>query len=325
MDERALRAANLLVGNEEGAAGLEATAEGPALLARADLAIAVVGADMGVRVDGRLIPSGTTVAVRRGQLLEMGRARRGLRAYLAVAGGVDVPLLLGSRSTCLPAAFGGFDGRALRAGDRVKIGPAGWPVSALEGRSLPPGWWVAEAETIAVRVVLGPQDERFTPKGIETFFGSAYRILPHMDRMGIRLEGPPIALRAEADIISDSVPLGSIQVPADGQPIILLADRQTTGGYAKIGVVVKEDVSRLAQATPDQWVRFRQVSLAEAHAALRAYEARYRALRHAWQAREARSTYILSMAGKAYQVEVAGTGAIYRVRLRERKGTGGQP
>ena len=317
MDQTALRAANLLVGNEEGAAGLEATGDGPALRALADLTVAVAGAEIELLLDGRPIESSATMVVLRGQLLELGRARRGLRAYLAIAGGIDVPLTLGSRSTCLPAAFGGFHGRPLRQGDCLAVGPAPRRPVALTGRSLPPEWWQRAGEVLTLRVILGPQDHRFTPEGIQTFLTGEYRMMPETDRMGARLQGRPIAHRLGADIISDSIPLGAVQVPADGQPIILLADRQTTGGYTKIAVVVSEDVSRLAQVTPGQVVRFRQVSVAEAHAGLRAYEAKFQALQQAWQRRGEGRSYALRTGGRSYQVVVEEGIGTYTVSLEE--------
>ncbi len=317
MDQTALRVANLLVGNEEGAAGLEATGEGPALRALADLTVAIAGAEMEPLLDGMPIEAGVTVGVRRGQLLELGRARGGLRAYLAISGGIDVPLLLGSRSTCLPAAFGGFHGRPLRRGDLLPIGPAPRRPAELKGRSLPREWWHRVGEVLTLQVILGPQDDRFTAEGIQTFLTGEYRLKPEMDRMGARLQGPPIAHRFGADIISDSIPLGAVQVPADGQPIILLADRQTTGGYTKIAVVLSEDVSRLAQATTGQVVRFRRVSVAEAHAGLRAYEARFQALQQAWRRRGERRIYALQGGGRSYQVGVEEGIGTYYVTLEE--------
>ena len=162
-----------------------------------------------------------------------------------------------------------------------------------------------------------PQDDRFTPEGIRTFFTGTYRLMPEMDRMGLRLQGPPIGHRSGAGILSDSIPLGAIQVPADGQPIVLLADRQTTGGYAKIGVVLREDVSRLAQATPGQTVRFRQVSMEEAQTSLRQYEARFQALHRAWQHGAERSHYTLQLGHRSYRVGVENAEGTYRVNVQE--------
>jgi len=322
MDRTALRAANLLLDNEEGLAGLEATAEGPTLRALLDLVVAIVGADMQPLVDGRPVECGTAICIRSGQILELQRARRGLRAYLAIAGGIDVPVMLGSRSTCIPAAFGGVQGRALCQGDRLPIGLAGRQPMALSGRRLPSGWVEPIGEVLTVRVVLGPQGNQFTPEGIRTFLSGAYRLTPQMDRMGARLQGPPIAHRSGADIISDSTPLGAVQVPPDGQPMILLADRQTTGGYTKIAVVVQEDIFRLGQATPGQVIRFRQISVSEACDALRAYEGRFDALRRAWQSLLGeRGSYSLSLGARSYQVGVEGGRGTYRVSLKgaERK------
>ena len=316
MDQTALRVANLLVGNAEGAAGIEATGEGPALRALADSVVAIVGADMEPLIDGRPVEWGVPTVLRSGQVLELGPARRGLRTYLAVAGGIDVPLMLESRSTCLPAAFGGFHGRALRRRDLLAVGAAGRSLP-IKGRRLPQGWIGPLGETLAVRVTLGPQDDRFTPEGIHTFLTETYRLTPEIDRMGMRLQGPPIHHGSGADTISDSIPLGAIQVPADGQPIILLADRQTTGGYAKIAVVLREDVDRLAQATPGQVVRFRQVSLEDAQASLMKYEAKFQALQQAWQREGTHAPYILRLKGRSYRAGVEGGEGMYRITVEE--------
>jgi len=327
MDQTALRAANLLVGNEEGAAGLEATGEGPALRALADSVVAIVGPDMEPLIEGRPVECGAATEIRSGQLLELGRVRRGLRAYLAVGGGIDVPLMLGSRSTCLPAAFGGFHGRALRGGDILAVGAAATRPAGIKGRRLPRGWLGPLGEALTLRVTLGPQDDRFTPEGIRTFLTGTYRLMPEMDRMGVRLQGPPILHRSGADVISDSIPLGAVQVPADGQPIILLADRQTTGGYAKIAVVLKEDVYRLAQTTPGQVVHFRQMSVEEAQAGLWRYEARFQALQQAWQGEGEHPNYILQHKNRSYRVGVEGGEGTYRVSVQkqaDRKREGGE-
>lgn len=168
-----------------------------------------------------------------------------------------------------------------------------------------------------LRVILGPQDDRFTPEGIRTFLTEAYRLKPEMDRMGVRLEGRPIAHLAGADIISDSIPWGAVQVPADGQPIVLLADRQTTGGYAKIAVILREDAYRLAQATPGQRVRFRRISLADARDAWKAHEAQFGALGRAWEHSRERRQYGLALGGRSYRVAVEEWKGGYRVSLGE--------
>ncbi|MBZ0168174.1 MAG: biotin-dependent carboxyltransferase family protein [Kofleriaceae bacterium] len=316
MDQTALRAANLLLDNGEGFAGLEATADGPALRALTDVVVAIVGADMGPLVDGQPVACGTAIRIRRGKMLEFQRARRGLRAYLAVAGGIDVPVMLGSRSTCLPAAFGGFQGRAVRQGDRLPLGFVGHQPQAVSGRRLPSGWLEPIGEVLTVRVVLGLQEDRFTPDGIRAFLSELYRFTPQMDRMGARLQGPPIAHRSSADIVSDSTPLGAVQVAADGQPMILLADHQTTGGYTKIAVLVQEDVFRLGQAVPGQIVRFRHISLSEACAVRKTYHERFDALRRVWQSRPGvPDRYRLRLGAGSYRVGVEDGSATYRVSV----------
>src|SRR5574337_1324646 len=316
MDRTALRAANLLLDNEEDLAGLEATGEGPTLRTLTDLTVAIVGADMQPLLDGQPIECGTAIAIRSGHTLELRQARRGLRAYLAVAGGIDVAVILGSRSTCLPAAFGGLQGRAVREGDRLSIGPVRRQQVVTRGRRLPSRWLESTGGILTVRVVLGPQADRFTSEGIHTFVSEPYRVTPQMDRVGIRLHGPPIGHRSGADIISDSTPLGAIQVPPDGQPTVLLADRQTTGGYTKIAVIVQEDIFRLGQVMPGQIVRFRPISVSEARAALRAYEEKFDALRRAWQSVPAdRSSYRLRLGAGSYRIGVEGGEGTYQATL----------
>lgn len=269
MDFLALWVANRLVGNPPGAAGLEITLAGPVLAATEPCLVAVTGADLTFQVDGREMPMGMSVFVRRGSVISFGGRRRGCRAYLAVAGGIEVPPVLGSRSTYLPGRFGGLDGRALRPGDRLPIGPVSGHLPERAGRRPPPHLIPAWDESPTVRAVPGPQDDHFPPEGLETFFGAEYRILPTSDRMGYRLEGPPVAcLRAE--IISDGVPPGAVQIPPDGQPLVMMADHQTTGGYPKIATVITADLSLLAQCVPgESRVRFRAVTVSEAQRAYR--------------------------------------------------------
>ena len=263
VDEIALRVANLLVGNPEGAAALEVTALGPKLRFLADAVVAFTGAEIEGDLDGRPLPGYTSLQVRAGQILDVRACTRGLRSYLAIAGGVDVPVLLASRSTCLVASFGGFRGRALMIGDVLTVGPSPSSSDILE-RRVPDAWRGRQAGPVTLRVVLGPQDDAFTEEGRRTFLESIYRVTPHADRMGYRLEGPVIAHKGSADILSDWVPLGAVQVPGDGKPIILLADRQTTGGYPKIATVIKPDLGLVAQLRSGDVLAFRAVCVAEA-------------------------------------------------------------
>jgi biotin-dependent carboxylase-like uncharacterized protein len=268
MDRTAFVVANRLVGNADGAAGLEMTVKGPRLEARAAALVAVTGADMGFAVNGREAPSWTAVRVHPGDVLGFRMATAGCRAYLAIAGGISVPPALGSRATYLRGRLGGLAGRALQKGDAL---PVGTPASAArEGRTVPAGRRPAYPPEVECRVLLGPQADRFTPEGIAAFLAGAYEVTPHADRMGYRLKGPPIVHARGHDIVSDGIPLGGIQVPGEGQPIVLLVDRQTTGGYTKIATVASVDIGRIGQTRPGHRVRFRRVELAEAHAALRA-------------------------------------------------------
>lgn len=264
VDAIALRVANVLVGNPQGAAALEMTALGPELRFAADAVMALTGAEVEASLDGGPVLSYQSFLVRAGQVLDVRSCTRGLRAYLAVAGGIDAPVLLGSRSTCLVARFGGFLGRALLAGDVLRVGSPPGPLQDLAGRQVPEEWRPRHGLPVTARVVLGPQEDAFTEEGRRTFLESEYRVTPYADRMGYRLDGPGIAHRNSADIISDWIPLGGVQVPGDGKPIILLADRQTTGGYPKIATVVGPDIGRVAQLRPGDALSFRAVSVAQA-------------------------------------------------------------
>ncbi len=269
MDFFALRVANGLVGNPPGAAGLEITLVGPVLAATEPCLIAVTGADLTFQVDGREMPMWMSVFVRRGSVISFGGRRRGCRAYLAIAGGIEVPPILGSRSTYLPGRFGGLDGRSLQPGDRLPIGPVSGHLPEQAGRRSPPHLIPAWDDSPTVRVVPGPQDDHFIPEGLETFFRSEYQILPTSDRMGYRLEGLPVAHR-RAEIISDGVPPGAVQIPPDGQPLVMMVDHQTTGGYPKIATVITADLPLLAQCVPgESRVRFRAVRVSEAQHAYR--------------------------------------------------------
>jgi KipI family sensor histidine kinase inhibitor len=266
MDAFALRIANLLVGNLEGAAALELTITGPQLLFLDNAVIAVAGADMQPRVDHLAAPTWQAFSVSKDAVLSFRGLRAGARAYLAIAGGIDVPVVLRSRSTYLRSHFGGFEGRALRPGDRLSRGAV---PETIEARQMPTSWLPTYLASHRVRVVLGPQDAAFTSRGVQTLLSSAYTIGSQSDRMGYRLEGPRIEHRTGADIVSDGTPAGAVQVAGDGMPLLLLADRGTTGGYAKIATIISVDLPRLAQSQPGDRVFFDAVSVSEAHDALR--------------------------------------------------------
>jgi antagonist of KipI len=269
MDSYALMVANLLVGNSEGDACLEITVLGPRLRILGDTLIAITGADLSPALNNNPLPMWEAVKVCYGDTISFGYPKRGCRSYLAVAGGIDVPEVMGSRSTYIKSRLGGLEGRSLRPVDRLRSGATRVAFSA---RKLPSQYIFEYTAENELRVILGPQDDYFTERGIQTFLHSEYRISVQADRMGYRLEGPPIEHKAGADIVSDGVPPGAVQVPGDGLPIILLADRQTTGGYVKIATVSTIDLTKLAQAKPGDRVRFLRVTEEESYQLLIEYD-----------------------------------------------------
>jgi antagonist of KipI len=266
MDRRAFVVANRLVGNDDTAAGLECTYMGPRFEVDRPCAIAVTGAPALVTVNKELAPGWTTIVLRPGDQVRIGAPKAGVFSYVAFAGGIDVPVVLGSRATYVRGRLGGLEGRALRPDDVLRLGPTAGPprMLTLDRRHVPDLGGEPE-----IRVVLGPQADRFTADGIAALLGSAYEMLPQSDRMGARLRGPRIDHARGHDVISDGIPLGGIQVPGDGQPIVLLVDRQSTGGYTKVATVCSIDIARLGQVKPGHRLTFRAVEVAEAHRLLR--------------------------------------------------------
>ncbi|PYN08946.1 MAG: KipI antagonist [Candidatus Rokuibacteriota bacterium] len=269
VDRSSFVLANRLVGNLDGAAALEFTLMGPRLRAETPCTLAVSGADAPVTINDAPAPTWTTLALEAGDVMKIGAARAGVRGYIAVAGGIDVAPVLGSRATYLRGRMGGVHGRALARDDRLPLGHARTARPRTVPEAARPRWG---GETV-LRVVLGPQADRFTNEGVVTFLDSAYEVLPQSDRMGARLNGPRIAHAGGHDIISDGIALGAVQVPGDGQPIVLLVDRQSTGGYTKIATVCSFDIARVGQAKPGQRLRFTAVDVAAAHRLLRESDA----------------------------------------------------
>ncbi len=278
MDTFALRAANALLGNDDNAACIEATVLGPRVEILSDTTIAVTGANVAPRLDSEPIPMWQPVAASKGSRLEFRSPKDGMRGYLAVAGGIDVPEVMDSRATYMKAAIGGVEGRPLRAGDILNaLGDS--PEALATGRNFPADAIPKYGSAHELRVVLGPQQSAFTQAGIDTFLSETYTVSIHSDRMGYRLEGEPVEHTDGPDVISDGTPLGTIQVPGDGQPIILLSDRGTTGGYTKIATVISTDLSKVAQAMPGHTVKFKAVSVEEAQEAYRSREALLQSIR----------------------------------------------
>ncbi|PTX58842.1 antagonist of KipI [Melghirimyces profundicolus] len=261
MDPFSLQVGNILVGNPRGAAGLEITLSGPVLRFEKECLVALTGADLSPLLDDQPAPMWKGFSVGRGQVLSFRRPVEGIRAYLTVSGGIDVPEVMGSRSTYINGGIGGYRGRALEKGDVLTVGVNPVP---REGKRLAYGLRPRYGKEVTLRAVPGPQSEAFTEEAVGTFFSEAYEVTPRSDRMGYRLKGPRLFHKEKADILSDAIAPGSVQVPAEGQPIVLLADRQTTGGYAKIATVISADLPRLAQAGPGCRVRFERIDVAEA-------------------------------------------------------------
>ena len=269
MDQFALRAANLLAGNDENAAALEMTVIGPTLEFKGDAVVAVTGADLSAMLDGSPMPRWEAVNVAAGSRVSFHGMADGIRGYLAVSGGIDVPEVMGSRSTYVKGGFGGLNGSAVSAGDVLDTLDTGGPA-----RAFPPDFQAPVYGTEhELRVILGPQDHAFDDEAISTLLGSTFTVSLDSDRMGYRLEGPQIAHKGSPDIISEGNAPGAVQVSGDGVPTVLMADRGTTGGYTKLATVITADVGRLAQAVPGESVRFAAVSHDEAVAALEEQEA----------------------------------------------------
>lgn len=261
MDEYAFRIGNYLVEAEENNAVLEVPYIGPTLEFDFDISIAITGANLSPKINNQDVAMWRSINIKKGDILSFASVKSGARAYISFAGEIDVPIINGSKSTLLKSKLGGFEGRQLKIGDILEIKN---PRLVKKRRILESKYIPNYSNFEEIRVVLGPQDDYFTEKGINTFLNSEYEITRSSDRMGMRLEGEAVEHKEKADIISDAAVFGSIQVPGNGQPIILLADRQTTGGYTKIATVIKADLVKLAQMSPSHKIKFRALSIDEA-------------------------------------------------------------
>ncbi len=271
MDIYSHRLANQLLGNDPAAAALEITLLGPELVAEGDVLCVLTGADISVTIDGRPAPANKPFMVRSGAHLRWGTRISGTRMTLAVRGGFDVPATLGSRATHLVSRMGPFGGRALRPGDVLPIAPAPSTERSLAGKPLdmPEGG-------ARLRVMPAVHRERFTEDAWGLLTHARFMISPQSNRMGYRLDGPALTHVGAADILSEAMPAGAIQVPSSGQPIMLLAERATTGGYATIANVITADLPLAGQLAPGEWIEFDAVGRDDAIAALRRREAALR-------------------------------------------------
>lgn len=281
MDSLAHRLANILVGNKEKEATMEITMIGPLLEFGSDALISLCGGDLSPAIEGVPVPMFRPVWVKKGARLTFGSCTRGCRTYLAVAGGFDIPLVMGSKSTYIRGGLGGYQGRSLKAGDVLPVGIRSEVSNRLikllsvrgDERSFSSSSWEVSIDLISlyrenpmVRVIRGNEFEWFTGESRKQFFQDPFLVSPQSDRMGYRLKGPKLGLTEPRELISGAVAFGTIQVPKEGQPIVLLADRQTTGGYPRIAQVISVDLPLLAQAKPGDRIQFMEVSHSEAEA-----------------------------------------------------------
>ena len=293
MDEWSHRLANLLVDNAESEATLECTLTGPSLAFGGTHLIAICGADLSPTIDAIPVPQGRPVLVRAGARLDFGARKSGARVYLGISGGFLVTPVMHSKSTFLRGAFGGFHGRALRKADVLEIGAPDaqhcYPQldQLFNARDTPfaaPAWSVLPPPAIgspqALRVMAGQQWDAFGEQAQTLFCKTAYRITPQSDRMGYRIEGASLALRKPLEMVSEAVGFGTVQIPPDGNPIILMADRQTTGGYPKIAQVASVDLPLLAQMLPSERLCFSVISLEAAQQLCHVREQELQRLRH---------------------------------------------
>jgi biotin-dependent carboxylase-like uncharacterized protein len=295
MDKVAHRLANALVGNDSGAATLECTVLGPEIAFDAPALVALAGAAFDATVAGEPLPQYRPVLLPAGARLRVGRALRGARGYLAVAGGFSVPAVLGSRSTYVPAAFGGLEGRALHAGDALALDADAGELAGARFARLrntrrvaqfgTTGWrthpmTLATEDPLVVCAMQGRHFAEFDVASQQAFFGTTWRVSQDSNRMGYRLVGPALLRRGRAELLSEPTCLGTVQAPSDGSPIVLMADHQTTGGYPKIAEVATADVALLAQVAPGGALRFAPCTVDEAREALRLLEARITTIIH---------------------------------------------
>ena len=259
MDTRSASLANILVGNDENEGVIEVTMMGPTIEFTADNIIAVTGGDLTAALDGAPLATYQAILVKAGQILSFAAPKSGARAYIAFAGGLDVPVVMGSKSTNLKSKIGGFEGRKLEAGDEIPFTAPKTVLPNMGERKLAAPDFSAKSHEI--RVALGPQDDCFPQSSIDTFYNGEYTISNEYDRMGCRMQGPVIKHKVGGDIITDGISFGAVQVPSHGNPIVMMADHQTTGGYTKIGNVISVDLPILAQCMPGHKIHFKWISI----------------------------------------------------------------
>lgn len=307
MDHFSYKIANILLENEISEAVLEITMMGPTLKFASDSAIAITGGNLSPKLNGNSIDMWKSIYVKKDDVLSFGGLVSGCRSYISFKGGIKTPNVMGSRSTYLKAAIGGLDGRALKKEDVFPI--ADFKKVDYTKKELAKEYIPTYNSRYEVRVLIGPQADYFTNKGVEDFFSSDYVLTNECDRMGFRFDGDSVELKNGSDIISDGISFGAIQIPGHGKPIVMMADRQTTGGYAKIGNVIFDDLSILSQSKPNDSIKFIEVDIYESHKALRDMEEKFIKIKTELDNQAApviknTSNYLINVNGKAYDVLV---------------------
>lgn len=272
MDPFSLRIGNMLVGNDEGMAAIEATLIGPRIRFEIKTVIALTGGNLSPKINNTPVQMWSSIPVNKGDELSFGKCEFGCRTYIAFSGGINVPEVMGSRSTFTRGEYGGFKGRALKVNDVVPLGKPNFDLKRVSGRKLGSTYIPDYKTNRPVRFILGPHDKRFTQNSLERFRSEQYELTNNSDRMGYRLTGEEIVHMDGADIISDFIAIGTIQVPGSQQPIIHMADCGTSGGYTKLGVVVSTDIPYLAQKKPGDTIAFEEINVRKAQQELQEQE-----------------------------------------------------
>ena len=265
MDSYSLKLANILVGNDINEACLEITMIGPSIEFNHNTAIAITGANITPKVNGNKVNMYETIYVKPGDILTFGELISGFRTYLSILGGFDVRVIMGSKSTYTRGNIGGYKGRKLAKEDIIKVNA----VNKIVAKRKIPDYLIPKySQEETIRVILGPEDASFTDDGIKTFLNSEFIVSDNFDRMGYKLNGPKIEHKSKADIISTGISIGTIQVPGNGQPIVMLSDKQTTGGYTRIANVITTDISKFGQMKSGDKIKFEKIELKDAQALL---------------------------------------------------------
>lgn len=306
MDSFAHRVGNILVDNNEEEAVLEITMLGPQIEFLEDEVIAITGGNLSPRINGSPVSMWESKYVSKGDRLTFGEMKNGCRSYIAFSGGINVPKVMKSKATYMKAQIGGFQGRKLKAGDILDIGSCKNKINKIGERSFLRKYTPKYKGNNEIRVILGPQNEYFTNKGINTFLNSEYIVTNESDRMGFRLEGDEIEHVEGGDIISDGIAMGAIQIPGHGKPIIMMADRQTTGGYTKIANVISVDLWKVAQSKPGDKIKFKEIPIEKAHRLLAENEALINSIKEECKRKDIIDTkqFNIKINGQKYEVKV---------------------